>query len=313
MSRVVVIGGGIGGLAVAARLARMRHDVTLVERSDAVGGKLGEWSRDGFRFDTGPSLVTLARDVARPVPQDRPARSRRCSTCSRWSCWRTTGFPTAPARCAQQRRARHRVGVPGRVRRQRRTATGRGSTTRRAHVGGRARHPSSSRRSAVRDAGVARPAQTGATCGGSRPGARLRDVGRASFDDPRQVLFLDRYATYTGSDPRRAPAVLVGRPVRRAHLPRLVRRRRTAADRGAVARARRATEGADHHRRGGRRASPAAHGRVDGVELADGSRLDADIVVSDVDARRALRASCCRAPSCCDRCAARHRACPASC
>ena len=59
MSRVVVVGGGIGGLAVAARLARMRHDVTIVERSESVGGKLGEWSRDGFRFDTGPSLVTL--------------------------------------------------------------------------------------------------------------------------------------------------------------------------------------------------------------------------------------------------------------
>src|SRR3954468_16566356 len=59
LARIVVVGGGLGGLAVAARLARMRHDVVLVERSESGGGKRGELSRDGFRFDTGPSLVTL--------------------------------------------------------------------------------------------------------------------------------------------------------------------------------------------------------------------------------------------------------------
>ena len=32
MARVVVVGGGLGGLAAAARLAKLGHDVTLVER-----------------------------------------------------------------------------------------------------------------------------------------------------------------------------------------------------------------------------------------------------------------------------------------
>ena len=53
--RVVVIGGGVGGLATAALLARGGALVTLLERHDSVGGRVGTASFDGFRFDTGPS------------------------------------------------------------------------------------------------------------------------------------------------------------------------------------------------------------------------------------------------------------------
>ena len=61
MSRVVVIGAGVGGLAAAARLSALGHDVTVCEAQEQVGGKLGLYERDGFRFDTGPSLVTMPR------------------------------------------------------------------------------------------------------------------------------------------------------------------------------------------------------------------------------------------------------------
>ena len=46
-------------MATAARLSVKGHQVTIVEQSDQVGGKAGAYSRDGFVFDTGPSLITL--------------------------------------------------------------------------------------------------------------------------------------------------------------------------------------------------------------------------------------------------------------
>jgi phytoene desaturase len=59
MSRAIVIGGGITGLATAALLARDGHRVTLLEKQAAVGGRAGVWERDGFRFDTGPSWYLM--------------------------------------------------------------------------------------------------------------------------------------------------------------------------------------------------------------------------------------------------------------
>lgn len=52
---VVVVGGGVGGLATAALLARGGARVTLLERHEQLGGRTGTWEVDGFRFDTGPS------------------------------------------------------------------------------------------------------------------------------------------------------------------------------------------------------------------------------------------------------------------
>ncbi|MFJ6652066.1 phytoene desaturase family protein [Microbacterium sp. NPDC091313] len=59
MSRAVVVGGGIAGLATAALLADEGHEVTLVEALADVGGRAGSWESDGFRFDTGPSWYLM--------------------------------------------------------------------------------------------------------------------------------------------------------------------------------------------------------------------------------------------------------------
>ena len=57
--RVVIIGGGIAGLASAALLAHQGYDVDLLEQQDAVGGRSGSWESGGFRFDTGPSWYLM--------------------------------------------------------------------------------------------------------------------------------------------------------------------------------------------------------------------------------------------------------------
>ncbi len=59
MKRAVVIGAGIGGLSAAIRLAARGCAVTVVEQGAQVGGKMGEVVQDGFRWDTGPSVITM--------------------------------------------------------------------------------------------------------------------------------------------------------------------------------------------------------------------------------------------------------------
>ncbi|TVQ66528.1 MAG: phytoene desaturase [Balneolaceae bacterium] len=59
MKRAVVIGAGIGGLSAAALLASRGFETTLYEKNNAPGGKMQEYVWNGYRFDTGPSLLTM--------------------------------------------------------------------------------------------------------------------------------------------------------------------------------------------------------------------------------------------------------------
>ena len=57
--KISVIGAGIGGLASACLLASKGHQVTVFEKNKRVGGKMNLVEAEGFRFDTGPSLLTM--------------------------------------------------------------------------------------------------------------------------------------------------------------------------------------------------------------------------------------------------------------
>ncbi|MFC1669957.1 phytoene desaturase family protein [Spirochaetota bacterium] len=59
MKKCIVIGSGLGGLSAAIRLVLQGLEVHVYEKNDSCGGKANELKTNGFRFDTGPSLVTM--------------------------------------------------------------------------------------------------------------------------------------------------------------------------------------------------------------------------------------------------------------
>lgn len=72
MKRIIIIGAGIGGLTTAIRLAAAGRKVRVLEQNDAVGGKMGQIRQDGYRWDTGPSVITM-----RPVLEELFATAGR--------------------------------------------------------------------------------------------------------------------------------------------------------------------------------------------------------------------------------------------
>lgn len=56
---IVIVGAGLGGLAAAIRLRAAGHRVRLLEKNERVGGKMNIVQAEGYTFDTGPSLFTM--------------------------------------------------------------------------------------------------------------------------------------------------------------------------------------------------------------------------------------------------------------
>jgi phytoene desaturase len=282
MSRIVVVGAGLGGLAAAARLARLHHDVTVVERSSMLGGKAGSFGRDAFRFDTGPSLITLPatirdlfRKTGKPVESVLELRPLDQLAHYRFADGTQVDVPNTGVNDVA---AAFQDALGGRAGEQWRAFYERAEHTwdvvRTPFVESALEGPAP-----LLHLAVSRPRDVPQVA----PWRTLRELGRRSFDDPRLRVWLDRYATYSGSDPRKSPAVLSVVPyVEHAfggwEVVGGVRRLVDAMYERAVDRGARVRSGVEVV------AVTTSAGRVDGVRLADGTTLPADIVVSDVDA-----------------------------
>jgi phytoene desaturase len=272
--RTIVVGAGVGGLAAAIRLAAVGHHVTVFEQSDRVGGKLGVFQHGPFRFDTGPSLLTMPQVFHDLVP-DLPNRLVRLDPVVRHIFADGTVLDSTSDGAVMADRIRR--------------AFGDRAAADWARIWVRAgRIWDASWRYVLRSPRGAplRQAWRLRDLAAIRPGATLR--GATDGLDPRLRTMLDRYATYAGSDPRRAPAALLAIPYAELtyggwYLP------GGLATLANLMRARAEDLGATIHT--GTRVSAVVTGsrRVRGVRLADGSRVPAEMVVAAVDALSVYR------------------------
>ncbi len=209
MSTVIVIGAGAAGLATAARLAVKGHTVTVLEQSDRVGGKLATYRRDGFAFDTGPSLFTLPavyRDLflktGKPLEDEVDLQPVEPGFGYHFADGASVTMPGVdPAKCARALGD----GLGGRSADDWRALMDRAAKMWRLTRGPFLQSPLQGWKSLMP---LAKPADVRTIA----PWSSLRKLGESTLSDPRAVTLLDRYATYTGSDPRRAPAVLATVP-----------------------------------------------------------------------------------------------------
>jgi phytoene desaturase len=198
VSRIVVVGAGVGGLGVAARLAAAGHRVVVHERSAAVGGKLAVYARDGFVFDTGPSLLTLPQ-----VFDGLPLNLEPLDPVVRHVFPDGTVLDSSSSPDVFRSRIAAALGADA--------AADWARFWRRAE-----RIWSASWRSVLRrpitPASLAALAWRVGDLAAIAPGRSLHALGRRYLRDPRLRMMLDRYATYAGADPRRAPAALAAIP-----------------------------------------------------------------------------------------------------
>jgi len=207
MAKISIIGAGVGGLSAAARLARNGHKVEIYEASNQTGGKCRtEWFGD-YGFDTGPSLLTIPavyRDLflktGKRIEHVLDLQPVDPAFAYHFSDGKQVTFPNlsnpktyleieksfGPAASKQWQKLMDRADSMWEVSREpfvESELTSIWSLLKRKNLLKELREIS--------------------------PFTSLRDLTKRYKLDPHLSMIVDRYATYTGSDPRKAPAVLL--------------------------------------------------------------------------------------------------------
>ena len=286
--RIGVIGGGLGGLAAACTLASRGHRVTLFEKNTWLGGKAAVLEADGFRFDMGPTILTLPSVLARIFGEAGKRLEEQLDLVRLNPQWRSFFADGSVLDLHSNRDAmRRELGAFS-------TQAGLGESYERFLEFSERLHGISDRFFFWRSVGsVLDTMDLKGTFSISmlrellamRPGRSVYQAVRHHVKEPRLAQMLDHFTQYVGSSPLNSPAVLCGI----AHMQ---------------------TKDGVWYPRGGTGAIPTAlselagqlgvevrlecdiaricvaEGRVYGVETTAGERVELDAVVSNSDVVR---------------------------
>ncbi len=283
---VIVIGAGVGGLAAAIGLAARGAQVTVLEKNSTLGGKLNQWEHGGFRFDTGPHVLTMLW----ALDEVFSSAGRRLSD--------VLELVRLPTVCRYHFEDGQTLDAPGdpedAARAIRDFAPGDEAGFRRfleyaRQVSDATTEPFLRQDFGASVRGVPTPAQWGQLQEflALKPWRTLRDVVREHFRDPRLRQVFELYALYSGSHPARASGIFAtvadvqwrqGTFYVQGGLYKLAEALRDAAESVGV-RFQTDTAAAE---------IIVKAGRARGVETQSGERLFADAVVCNADALGAI-------------------------
>lgn len=280
--KVVVIGGGLGGLSAAIRLAKVNFEVYLYEASDQLGGKCRVENFSGHAFDTGPSLFTLPavyRDLflktGAPLETELSLKPVDPAFDYHFPSGKRLTLPNASragvveaiaATFGEQSAAQWRALMD--------RAEAMWEVSREPFVESELRGflP------LLRRPGFLKSLRTIA------PFTSLRKLATEYLSTPELITLIDRYATYTGSDPRKAPAVLLTI----AYIEQVFGAWHIEGGIGQLSAAleKRAKDVGVHvHTNAPVASITTDRNRATGIILASGEKISADYVISNVDAR----------------------------
>ncbi|MEJ7707959.1 MAG: NAD(P)/FAD-dependent oxidoreductase [Nocardioidaceae bacterium] len=281
MAEIVIVGGGLGGMAAAARLAKQRHRVTLLERGDSLGGALRGIEHGGFHWDSAANSTTLPavlRDLFRK--SGRPLEhylDLQLSTPARRHMFSDGSVIDLPTGSRADQGAAVDAGLgPG---------FGRQWTE---FVDGQAQHWHSLRHLVLDDPeGGARLSERSIA---REIGARrsLAKLLKTSLGDDRLRAMASHSVALAGSNPRKVPAFVATE----SYVERTFGVWHPAGGMAGLVEAlttRLAERHVDVRCQAPVEAITAADGAVTGVTMTDGRRLKADVVICDLDPRVVFR------------------------
>jgi len=277
--KIAVIGAGVAGLAVAARLASKGFQVSVFEKNPSAGGKMSEIRSGGYRFDTGPSLFTMPgwleelfsdtgenlRDYLEYDKLDLLCRYfyEDGSTVNAYS------DPAAFARELHDKAGENPENLTRYLKKSEKVF----NITNPVFLQSSIHLFRNYFRGDFLKAYLSLPA--------IKPFEKFNHLNRLSFIDPRTIQIFDRFATYNGSSPYKTPATMTV-------IPHLEHNIGAFFPRGGIYRIASALEklarkkGADFHFNSGVDRIITTNGRVKGLE-AGGISHDYDLVVTDCD------------------------------